>query len=225
MMPEIGSRSIGQPLRKAWLALTGSDFPAVENIDGMGKELGWKVGGFMRFFLVRSSSVLGKGGETLGTLLLLIDVTEQKALQDELERLAYADGLTGIGNRADFFRQGLALLEEAAAAGTCCSFILFDIDFFKKINDTYGHESVDHALMHVAEVCKTILLPEALFARYGGEEFIIGLPGVSIREAGEVAERLRTALEGEPFDTAGERPEPLVYTSALFFAETKMPNL
>ncbi|MGZ7444782.1 histidine kinase N-terminal 7TM domain-containing protein [Paenibacillus sp. TH7-28] len=204
MIPEISSRSIGQPLRKVWLALTGTDFPAVENIDGMEKELGWKVGGDMRFFLVRSSPVLGKGGETLGTLLLLIDVTEQKALQNELERLAYTDGLTGIGNRVDFFRQGLALLEEAAAAGTCCSFILFDIDFFKKINDTYGHEAGDKALIHVVEVCKTILPTEALFARYGGEEFVIGLPGASIREAGEVAEQLRTALEEKPFDTAGE---------------------
>ncbi|WP_445744811.1 GGDEF domain-containing protein [Paenibacillus sp. FSL R5-0527] len=74
------------------------------------------------------------------------------------------------------------------------------------MNDTYGHEAGDKALRHITAVYRTIFRSGALFARYGGEEFIIGLPGASIREAGEVAERLRTALEGEPLGngTAGE---------------------
>ncbi|MED4957060.1 GGDEF domain-containing protein [Paenibacillus macerans] len=68
------------------------------------------------------------------------------------------------------------------------------------------HEAGDKALRHITAVYRTTFRSGALFARYGGEEFVIGLPGASIREAGEVAERLRTALEGEPLGngTAGE---------------------
>ncbi|MEC0140739.1 GGDEF domain-containing protein [Paenibacillus macerans] len=66
------------------------------------------------------------------------------------------------------------------------------------------HEAGDKALRYITAVYRTIFRSGALFARYGGEEFVIGLPAASIREAGEVAEQLRTALEEKPFDSAGE---------------------
>lgn len=220
MLPTIGRRTIGKPLSEAWLELTGEAFPSVEKIDGMEEELEWRVGGRPLTCLVRSSLVLGKGGETLGTLLLLIDVTEQKRLQDQLKQLAYHDALTGISNRVHFLRQGKTMLEEAGAAKSPCSFILFDIDFFKRINDLYGHETGDRALVHVAEVCRRNLPPEALFARYGGEEFAVGLPGFSIREAGGAAERLRAALSAEPLRTEETDDDGIRITASFGVAQS-----
>ncbi|MGG6311507.1 histidine kinase N-terminal 7TM domain-containing protein [Paenibacillus macerans] len=204
LLPLIGSRVVGKPLSEAWPELTGVEFPRVENIDGMEEELRWELRGRPLTCLVRSSPVTSKGGETLGTLLLLIDVTEQKRLEDQLKQMAFQDGLTGIPNRRHFLSQGKAMLEEALAAGAPCAIILFDIDYFKRINDKYGHETGDRALVHVAEVCGRELPPGALFARYGGEEFALGLTGTAIGEAVELAERLRKALSDEPLQTGTE---------------------
>lgn len=198
MMPEAGNWMVGRKLPESWQKLTGTAFPVVETFDNMEEELEWTIEGRKLTSLVRTSQVLGKSGETLGTLVLLIDVTEQRRLQDQLRQLAYTDVLTGIANRAQFFHLGKLMLKEAAASRSFCSFLLFDLDFFKRINDTYGHDVGDQALVHVAKVCKRSLPPRAVFARYGGEEFVIGLPGASMKEAGEVAERLRMALSGEP---------------------------
>ncbi|GJM81222.1 hypothetical protein HMSSN139_37180 [Paenibacillus sp. HMSSN-139] len=90
---------------------------------------------------------------------------------------------------------------KATAAGKPFAVILFDIDYFKRINDKYGHETGDLALVHVTEVCRRILPSGALFARYGGEEFAVGMPDAAIGEAVEWAERLRSALSAEPLLT------------------------
>jgi diguanylate cyclase (GGDEF)-like protein len=114
-------------------------------------------------------------------------------LQEQLKKLAYYDGLTGIYNRTQFLAEGRELLEDTSRGPI--SLILFDIDHFKQINDTYGHETGDQALMHIVSICQRYVMPEMRFARYGGEEFVIALPGSTLSEAVQVAENIRGALQ------------------------------
>ena len=79
-----------------------------------------------------------------------------------------------------------------------CLFI--DIDFFKKVNDTYGHQTGDQALKHVADALKNQLRSNDIIARYGGEEFVVLLPTASELKGKEVAERMRKAVEALPVE-------------------------
>ena len=108
---------------------------------------------------------------------------------------ATLDALTGLNNRHQF---ALRLREETASAKRqntplCC--IMTDIDFFKKVNDTYGHAVGDCVLKNVARTIKKELRENDIPSRYGGEEFAILLPHTTLEEAQLVAQRLRTAIE------------------------------
>jgi diguanylate cyclase (GGDEF)-like protein len=147
--------------------------------------------------------VYNKNGETVGSLIMLIDITEQRFLQEQLKQLAYFDGLTKIYNRTQFLHKGREILNEAQLSHQPASFILFDIDHFKRINDTYGHEVGDQALIHVVSVCNRYLKPEMVFARYGGEEFVIALPNAALQDGKQLAEQLRVALLNDPLHVEG----------------------
>ena len=84
------------------------------------------------------------------------------------------------------------------------SMILFDIDHFKKINDTYGHLVGDTVLRELAEVVRSSIRESEYFVRWGGEEFIVLLPGTSLEGAKMVAEKLRRAIEAHRFPTVGQ---------------------
>jgi two-component system, cell cycle response regulator len=118
--------------------------------------------------------------------------------QKELVDLATLDGLTGVFNRREFNKRLQVELNQAERQGYCCALIMFDIDHFKKLNDTYGHQSGDEALKCFAALLKQQVRPGDLVARYGGEEFGVILPHTTIQEAILVAERLRQAVELEP---------------------------
>jgi diguanylate cyclase (GGDEF)-like protein len=109
----------------------------------------------------------------------------------EIQRIAVLDGLTGIYNR----RFGMQRLREefgrAQRSETPLALIMLDIDHFKSINDTYGHQVGDRAIKLVVKLAKTVLREGDILVRYGGEEFMIVLPGAAIDDAVEVAERLR----------------------------------
>ncbi|HUR18396.1 MAG TPA: GGDEF domain-containing protein [Acidimicrobiales bacterium] len=116
------------------------------------------------------------------------------ALQAEVERLADTDGLTGLANRRVF---QLALSRELALAGRRgepCTLILLDVDHFKAVNDTYGHQAGDEVLRRVGVALADTARGTDVAARYGGEEFAVILPFCSTAEAGAVAERFRAAV-------------------------------
>lgn len=119
---------------------------------------------------------------------------------EQLMRSSLFDTLTGINNRR-FFEQRLheeILRSLRTMDNLTCLFI--DIDFFKKVNDTYGHQTGDHALKHVSDVLKNQLRSNDIIARYGGEEFVVLLPTASEIKGNEVAERMRAALEASPVE-------------------------
>ncbi|MBU4618151.1 MULTISPECIES: histidine kinase N-terminal 7TM domain-containing diguanylate cyclase [Bacillus] len=150
------------------------------------------------YYHLTASSLFNRRGEVEGRQIVISDVTEQRLLQEELERRAYIDGLTNIFNRSSFIERTQMLLEEDAQD---TAILLFDIDFFKQINDTHGHHIGDEALRHVVSICQQHLKMDDLFGRYGGEEFAICLPHHSFEEACHIAEQMRHSFEVSFFQT------------------------
>ncbi len=113
------------------------------------------------------------------------------------------DELTGLHNRR-FFERSLAYeIERFIRYGHPIGVVLFDIDHFKKVNDTHGHLVGDQALRHLAEVTKDTIRRADILARYGGEEFVVLLPDTGFDGSIIMAERLRAAVESSPLGFDG----------------------
>jgi two-component system, cell cycle response regulator len=123
--------------------------------------------------------------------------------QEELKHQAVRDGLTGLYNRREF---GKLLGQAIARAGRLrFALLLFDIDHFKKLNDTYGHPAGDAALRNTAQMFERHMREDDQAARYGGEEFAAILPGADLPGAVRLAERVREAIEGSRIVFEGAR--------------------
>lgn len=124
----------------------------------------------------------------------IIDISDRKAIQLSLEWLASTDTLTGLPNRMSFFSTARAAMMRAARSGEPLSLLMVDIDHFKAINDTYGHQVGDQALKVFAGLCVARLNDQDIVGRLGGEEFGVLLPGTDLDGATATAEALRRAL-------------------------------
>jgi len=123
----------------------------------------------------------------------------------DLRRMAHTDGLTGLLNRTAILEQGSRAIGDCHAQGQACCALMFDLDGFKAINDSWGHAAGDEVLKHFVRVIHGIgLPPRALFARYGGEEFVLVLPAVNARQATALAEHMRTQVAKEPASFDGQ---------------------
>lgn len=123
------------------------------------------------------------------------DITERINLLQELERQAKSDFLTGLANRRHFLELAELEIARAQRYDNWLSMLMMDIDFFKNINDSYGHKAGDLVLQKFANVCKNILREVDVIGRMGGEEFAILLPETTGERALEVAQRLRQEIE------------------------------
>ena len=145
----------------------------------------------------------------------------QEKLRDNYERsfeMALTDGLTGLYNRRYLEAHLGGLIERISGGRRHLSVIMFDIDHFKKINDTYGHAAGDEVLQ---ELCARIMKGVRSFdtvARYGGEEFVVVMPETDINVAMTVAERLRQGVADQPF-TAITTDKKLDVTISIGVAE------
>ncbi len=136
---------------------------------------------------------------------ILRDATERKKAEERLRYLATTDELTQINNRRHFMEQTETEFKRHKRYRSRLSLILFDIDHFKQINDTYGHDVGDMVLKKLAETTLGILREQDIFGRFGGEEFTIALPQTTIEGAHQLAERLRQLIECTPFSISSER--------------------
>ncbi|QJT07485.1 sensor domain-containing diguanylate cyclase [Oceanidesulfovibrio marinus] len=123
------------------------------------------------------------------------DKTEQKEAEKELQRLATTDSLTGLANRRHFFDGCRKEIERHKRYGVAVSLLMLDVDLFKKINDTWGHDTGDRVLKEVAAHMLLTLRDVDLCGRIGGEEFAVLLPETDLQGAAEAAERVRASLE------------------------------
>ena len=132
------------------------------------------------------------------------NATERVQTEERLKQLATTDALTGICNRRHFDEVLASEINRAARFSSPLSLILFDIDHFKRVNDTFGHQAGDRVLTQLAVTVGNSIRTVDLFARWGGEEFVVMLPGSDLDAGRLLAEKLRMALEKQPFSDVGQ---------------------
>jgi len=133
------------------------------------------------------------------------DITERKATEAKLKELATTDALTGLNNRRWFMELAMAEFSRSRRYNRALAMFMMDIDHFKNVNDTYGHDVGDQVLSSLAGIAVGALREADILGRLGGEEFGVLLPETSRQAALDVAERLRAAVETAVLRTnAGE---------------------
>lgn len=149
---------------------------------------------------------------------LLTTVRDLNLARAELDRIARTDMLTGLLNRRGFDEASQAAVAEAQETGATIAVMLCDIDHFKRINDTYGHETGDRALRHVAGILRDVAAsdPRLIAGRQGGEEFALMATGLTTRELARFAEMIRaTCADTDFWDDARHIPLTISVGTAL----------
>jgi diguanylate cyclase (GGDEF)-like protein/PAS domain S-box-containing protein len=153
-----------------------------------------------RIFSVHAARIRTPLGDPVGSAALLRDITEEKRLEEELRRLSNTDGLTALFNRRHMDELLEGELDRAERYHLPVSVLMFDVDHFKKFNDTHGHDQGDRVLQGVAATMRGALRNQDLACRYGGEEFVAVLPNTTKAGAYSLAERLRKDVEQARID-------------------------
>lgn len=148
-----------------------------------------------------------------------------KMIKDKLERVSTTDDLTGLHNRKYLQEQLEAEISRARRYGTKLSCILFDIDFFKVVNDMYGYEWGDILLKNIANKLDAMIRKEDILTRYGDEEFLLVLPNTSEDNAFLFGERFRREVEKMEFIPAGEEEAHKVTISGGISTYPCMPDV
>ena len=143
-----------------------------------------------------------KVGDTIFKYLVGSDV--ETAYHEEIYRMTIIDGLTGIFNKRYFLEALEREMSRAQRYARPLSILIFDIDHFKRVNDTYGHLAGDYVLQALARLISTRARREEIFARYGGEEFVVLLPETQSSGALELSEQLRKRVSSYTFVFEGE---------------------
>lgn len=166
------------------------------------------------YLAIDAGPIYDDAGQLVAVVETLRDITAQKVAQDELQRLATRDGLTGVANRRSFDTALNTECRRVSREARALSLLMIDVDYFKRYNDTYGHLAGDECLRQVAETMAQVTQRASdTVARYGGEEFAILLPATEPQGAVIVAERLRAAIEGLALPHAGSDVGPHVTVS------------
>jgi diguanylate cyclase (GGDEF)-like protein len=126
---------------------------------------------------------------------------ENARLYAELLEISVQDELTSVLNRRGLMQRGKNELSHGRRLKYQVGILMFDLDNFKNINDTYGHAVGDQVLRAVAQACKGKIRDIDIFGRYGGDEFVIILPGCNLETACQVGARLRESVEQTGFPT------------------------
>jgi len=153
------------------------------------------------------------------------DVTEKIKLMHSWEKKASTDPLTKIYNMRFFYEIADRHLENIKRFQIPLSLIIFDIDYFKNINDTYGHQSGDNVINEIVSICQEIIRDEDILARYGGEEFVILLPNTDIENAKKTAERIRKKIESSKFNLKEKVTEVTISLGLTTYDQNQPVNI
>jgi diguanylate cyclase (GGDEF)-like protein len=141
---------------------------------------------------------------SMGTALFMVVMVKERS-ERRIVAASRVDSLTGVANRGALLEGGERILRRCQQEGMSVSLIIFDLDHFKQVNDTYGHAAGDAVLRTFADTAMHILRPGDQFGRYGGEEFVVVLPRATIEAAAVIADRIRHAFAGSVFALTGVR--------------------
>jgi diguanylate cyclase (GGDEF)-like protein/PAS domain S-box-containing protein len=162
----------------------------------------WPNGRRQILLSINASPLFDQAGEIEGVVVAIEDITERKHMEQELERQAHTDFLTGAASRRHFLARAEEAIRLARRYSHPLSLLMLDLDHFKAVNDTHGHHVGDLVLKALVQVSWQTLRDVDVLGRLGGEEFAILLPETDADHALQVAERLRQTVAAAkvPFD-------------------------
>lgn len=150
---------------------------------------------------------------------IALEVSELRQELSELSDLVRTDTLTGIANYRYFLKALEQEIERTQRSGQPTSLIMLDIDFFKKVNDQWGHEVGNQALIHISSLLQQTVRMLDIPCRYGGEEFTVILPNTPMTASIPVAERIRSSIQDTPLNVAGKLLEMTVSLGITTYTE------
>lgn len=175
------------------------------------------------YLAVDAGPIFDDQGKLVAVVETLRDMTAQKQAEIALHNLATRDGLTGVANRRSLDERLNAEWARGQRTASPITFMLADVDHFKRYNDTYGHQKGDECLRSVAEaISGAVYRPADLAARYGGEEFAMVLPGTAAGGARLLAEKVRRCVEA--LAISHDVPAPGSVLSVSIGVATLTPN-
>ncbi|MCL1918511.1 MAG: diguanylate cyclase [Peptococcaceae bacterium] len=190
IFPQLRTAVVGMKLEEreetAWMLLesvaTGKDKYIIRESDGV-----------KRHYQISPIEIMS-GKKTISYCMMISDVTNARNRLDKVSRIAQRDPLTGLFNRRMLYLYGKRVFKKVTGSGKGACMMMLDLDFFKKVNDTYGHIKGDEVLKVVSGVLTSRFRNTDLLARYGGEEFCAFLPDISEEAALDIAETIRERI-------------------------------
>ncbi|MEI8095359.1 MAG: diguanylate cyclase [Spirochaetales bacterium] len=210
IVPKLSTDLVGTPVAAlARLEPTLARFVSA----GVEEEAVWRQEGEEpRVFQVDRSPLKDARGRKTGDIYLLADITQREELSQRLSHLARTDELTSLPNRRAFLERLKDEAERIKRYGGTFSLAIADIDHFKRVNDSWGHDAGDAVLAHVTRLWSSCLRTSDQLARWGGEEFTVLMVGTSSAEALVLLERMRSHIEANPLEWNGE---PIAVTASF----------
>jgi len=198
ILPGIMKLHKGEPISSA------SDWP-IELKDVQNSSVDFSISDEKtKFFRASVSPVLSENQSLVARIILFSDITDNINLMKELENAAYIDSLTGLYNRKHFTELANVDIERALRLNQFIYTVMLDLDFFKKVNDTYGHAAGDIVLKITAGIIRQTIRFYDLLGRYGGEEFVLLITALDIQEAHKLMERIRENMEHSIINYEGQ---------------------
>jgi diguanylate cyclase (GGDEF)-like protein len=148
-------------------------------------------------------------------IVINLVMSRLKLVNSHLRTLAEMDELTGLSNRRKVLADAVNIFADSVINRLSCVFAIIDLDHFKKINDTYGHEAGDLVLAQVADVMRSAIRPQDEIGRYGGEEFIVIMRDINLKQAGVVVENIRKSVEDMLVETEQGIVIPVTISAGL----------
>ena len=163
-----------------------------------------------RWYQCRDQAIRWVDGR-LVRMEIATDITERKLMEEALreakqqaEEMARIDELTEVRNRRAFFEVGYLMFGQAMRSSRNLSVVMLDVDYFKQVNDRYGHFVGDQVLRTIAQKIKAQIRETDIIGRLGGEEFALILPDADLAQALEIIDRVRTTVAGTPIPAGDE---------------------
>jgi two-component system, cell cycle response regulator len=187
------------------ISLVANNFQKNEQRNAVAIDLNSKNGIFLNGVRVYEKELRSGDKLKIGDTILKFEVKDRLdvSYHDKLYKQATRDTLTGLSNRSYFQNELRKFISIGARYNRPFSLMMLDVDFFKRINDTYGHDVGDNVLKTVATALMSHVRSHDVAARFGGEEFVILLPETPLSGAVAVAERIRMTVESCDFEPMG----------------------